>query len=147
MKKILTVDDSRTIRRIIHALFVDYHCRVIEAVNGVDGFNKAETEKPDIILLDVSMPRMDGKQLLSKLQSHPQLFTIPVIMLTAEGDRKSIFEYLRMGACGFVVKPFERLYLQDKVIQMIHLQRKDAVTGQSLPEQIGTPEAEPPPHE
>lgn len=127
MKKILTVDDSKTIRRIICKLFEDHHCEVIEAVNGVDGFNKAEIERPDIILLDVSMPRMNGKQLLKKLKSHAELFTIPVIMLTAEGDREAIYSYIQDGACGFIVKPFEKSYLLQKVENLIALKLREDV--------------------
>lgn len=126
MKKILTIDDSRTIRRIVKSLFTPYDCKVIEAVNGVDGFNKAETEMPDIILLDVSMPRMNGRQLLTKLQKHDKLFIIPVIMLTAEGDRSAIYACLREGACGFIVKPFEKRYLVEKVVYMIDLQKRNS---------------------
>lgn len=123
MKTILTVDDSRTIRRIIRALFSGYDCRIIEAVNGVDGLNKAQEHKPDIILLDVSMPRMNGKEVLKRLQSSRELFTIPVIMLTAEGDKQAIYSYLQEGACGFIIKPFEKEYLKEKVVLLTKMER------------------------
>ena len=125
MKKILTVDDSKTIRRIVRNLFEPYLCEVIEAVNGVDGLEKAEAIKPDIILLDVSMPKMDGKELLKKLQNHTDLFTIPVIMLTAEGDKESMFQYIQDGACGFIIKPFEKVYLIQKVTAIIGLEERE----------------------
>ena len=85
--KILTVDDSKTIRLIVGKAFKPFDVDVFEASNGVEGLAVAMREKPDIIILDITMPIMDGSECLAKLKSNPDLKGIPVIMLTAESGR------------------------------------------------------------
>jgi CheY-like chemotaxis protein len=81
--KILSVDDSKTIRLIISRAFKPYDCQVLEAANGLEGMAVATREKPDVIILDVTMPIMDGMEMLSMLRASHDLRTIPVVMLTA----------------------------------------------------------------
>ena len=83
--KILTVDDSKTIRLIVTKAFKSFDCTILEAANGVVGLAIASREKPDVILLDYTMPVMDGLEVLARLRSDPELKAIPVIMLTAGG--------------------------------------------------------------
>ena len=83
--RILTVDDSKTVRCIVRKAFKTFDCDILEASNGVEGLAIASKETPDVILLDVTMPVMDGVEMLTKLKADPQLKAIPVIMLTAEG--------------------------------------------------------------
>ncbi len=83
--KILTVDDSKTVRIIVKKAFKGYDCDILEAGNGVEGLAVAAKETPDLILLDVTMPVMDGVEMLTKLKADPALKGIPVMMLTAEG--------------------------------------------------------------
>jgi two-component system cell cycle response regulator len=82
--KILTVDDSLTIRLVLAKAFQPYDCELFEACNGEQGLTATLREKPDLILLDVCMPIMDGIQMLTQLRSNPELKSTPVIMLTAE---------------------------------------------------------------
>ena len=77
--KILSVDDSRTIRMIVTRTFKPYDCAVVEASNGEEGLAMAAKEKPDLIILDVTMPVMDGVTMLTKLKENPDLKAIPVI--------------------------------------------------------------------
>ena len=88
--KILTVDDSKTIRLIVAKAFKPFDCTVLEAANGVVGLAVASREKPDVILLDYTMPVMDGFEVLARLRSDPDLKTTPVIMLTAEAGRETV---------------------------------------------------------
>lgn len=81
--KILTTDDSNTIRKIVKKAFNGYNCELFEAGNGVEGLAVAVKEKPDLILLDVTMPVMTGMEMLEKMKDEPTLKEIPVIMLTA----------------------------------------------------------------
>lgn len=67
--KILTVDDSKAVRIIVKRSFKEYDCEIVEAANGVEGLAAAAKEKPDLILLDVTMPVMDGVEMLAKLKS------------------------------------------------------------------------------
>ncbi len=74
--KILSVDDSRTIRMVVTRAFRTYDCTMCEACNGEEGLAAAAKERPDLILLDVTMPVMDGVTMLTKLKEDPQLKTI-----------------------------------------------------------------------
>jgi two-component system cell cycle response regulator len=87
--KILSVDDSRTIRLIMGRAFKPYDCTVLEAGNGEEGLAAAAKERPDLIILDVTMPVMDGVTMLTKLKEDETLKSTPVIMLTAESDVKT----------------------------------------------------------
>jgi two-component system, cell cycle response regulator len=95
--KILTVDDSKTVRIIVRKAFKTYDCEILEAGNGVEGLAVAAKETPDLILLDVTMPVMDGVEMLTKLKSDPALKAIPVMMLTAEGGRDHVLKIAKIG--------------------------------------------------
>ncbi|MFZ9964648.1 MAG: response regulator, partial [Terrimicrobiaceae bacterium] len=86
--KILSVDDSRMIHTLINKAFAPHDVQMVFASNGAEGLEAAEREKPDVILLDVTMPVMDGIECLTKLKATPSLKDIPVIMLTAEAGKE-----------------------------------------------------------
>jgi two-component system, cell cycle response regulator len=119
--KILTVDDSKTVRIIVKKAFKSYDCEIIEAANGVEGLATAAKETPDVILLDVTMPVMDGVEMLTKLKSDPALKGIPVIMLTAEGGRDNVLKIAKIGVRDYIVKPFKEELLMEKVGRIIDL--------------------------
>jgi two-component system cell cycle response regulator len=115
--KILSVDDSRTIRLIVGKTFRPYDCQVIEASNGEEGLATAAKEKPDLIILDVTMPVMDGVTMLTKLKEDAELKAIPVIMLTAESGRENVLQIARLGV---------RDQLVEKAGRIVSLQKKAA---------------------
>lgn len=119
--KILTVDDSKTVRIIVKKAFKTFDCEIIEASNGVEGLATASREMPDVILLDVTMPVMDGVEMLTKLKSDPTLKTIPVIMLTAEGGRDNVLKIAKIGVRDYIVKPFKEELLVEKIGRVIDL--------------------------
>jgi two-component system cell cycle response regulator len=122
--KILSVDDSRTIRLILAKAFRPYDVVLLESTNGEEGLAAAAREKPDLILLDITMPVMDGITMLGKLKEDKALKAIPVIMLTAEAEREKIVNLARMGARGYVVKPFKEDRLIEAVVRVITLPKK-----------------------
>ena len=122
--KILTVDDSKTIRMIVAKAFKPFDCEVFEAANGVEGLAVASREKPDLVILDLTMPVMDGSEMLSKLKSTPDLKGIPVIMLTAEAGRDNVLRIARMGVRDYLVKPFKEDQLIERVARVIDLKPK-----------------------
>jgi len=122
--KILTVDDSRTIRLIVTRAFGAYDCAVCQAGNGEEGLAVAAKEKPDLILLDVTMPVMDGVTMLAKLKEDPELKAIPVIMLTAESGQGNILQIARIGVHDYLVKPFKQEQLIETVSRIIPLVKK-----------------------
>ena len=119
--KILTVDDSKTVRIIVRKAFKSYDCEILEAANGVEGLAVAAKEMPDLILLDVTMPVMDGVEMLTKLKSDPQLRGIPVMMLTAEGGKDNVLKIAKLGIRDYIVKPFKEDVLCEKSGRIIEL--------------------------
>ena len=119
--KILSVDDSKTVRIIIKKAFKLFDCDILEGANGVEGLAIATKETPDIILLDVTMPVMDGVEMLTKLKSDPALKSIPVIMLTAEGGKEHVLKIAKIGVRDYIVKPFKEELLVQKVGRIIDL--------------------------
>jgi two-component system, cell cycle response regulator len=124
--KVLSVDDSRTIRLIVTRTFKSYDCQVIEAGNGEEGLAVAAREKPDLIILDVTMPVMDGVTMLTKLKEDPELKNIPVIMLTAESGRDNVLQIAKLGVRDYLVKPFKEDQLIEKAGRIVTLQKKAA---------------------
>ncbi|HET7536691.1 MAG TPA: response regulator [Candidatus Didemnitutus sp.] len=119
--KILTVDDSKTVRIIVKKAFKPYDCEILEAGNGVEGLAVAAKEMPDVILLDITMPVMDGVEMLTKLKADPQLKGIPVVMLTAEGGRDHVLKIAKIGVRDYLVKPFKEDILIEKIGRVIEL--------------------------
>ena len=125
-KKILSVDDSKTIRMIVKRTFAPFDVAVLEAANGEEGLAAAAAEKPDLIVLDITMPVMDGVTMLTKLKENPDLKAIPVIMLTAESGRENVAYIAKLGVRDYLVKPFKDDQLIEKVKRVIELQPKAA---------------------
>ena len=119
--KVLTVDDSKTVRIIVRKAFKAFDCEILEAANGVEGLAVAAKENPDLILLDVTMPVMDGVETLTKLKADPALKAIPVVMLTAEGGRDNVLKIAKIGVRDYMVKPFKEEVLIEKCSRIIDL--------------------------
>jgi len=131
--KILSVDDSRTIRLIVGRALRPYDCVLCEAANGEEGLAAAAREKPDLVLLDVTMPVMDGVTMLTQLKEDPALKAIPVIMLTAESGRDNVMHIARLGVRDYLVKPFKEEQLVEKVSRVVQLRKKEAAAPAAAP--------------
>jgi two-component system, OmpR family, alkaline phosphatase synthesis response regulator PhoP len=107
-RRVLIVDDERGIRRIVQiALQTISGWTVFIADSGAEGLAMAEAQQPDVILLDVMMPGMDGIETFRHLQANPATQTIPVILLTAKGRASDQQHLSQLGAVGMIVKPFK----------------------------------------
>jgi len=106
-KRVLVIDDSATVRQELSQILESIGFEVLQAQDGVAGL-EAIHRHPDLglVLCDVNMPRMTGIEMLSKLQSELPQHTFPVLMLTSEGQPALIQEAKRLGAKGWLVKPF-----------------------------------------
>ena len=122
--KVLTVDDSKTIRMIVKKAFKAYDCELFEAENGVEGLATAAKVKPGLIVLDITMPVMNGIEMLEKLKSEPELKDIPVIMLTAESGKDNVMQIVKMGVKDYMVKPFKGEDLIGRVEKIMKLAPK-----------------------
>jgi len=124
--KVLTVDDSKTIRMIVKKAFKPFECDLFEAENGQQGLEVARKEKPDLIVLDITMPVMNGVEMLGHLKKDPDLKATPVIMLTAESGKENVLEIVKMGVSDYMVKPFKGEQLLDRVNKILTLEAKPA---------------------
>ena len=107
MAKVLIVDDSKTSRRILKNILEECGHEVIaEAENGDDGYIKYREIKPDIVTMDITMPKMDGIECLKVIRHFDA--EAKVIMVTAAGQKEKMLEAVKNGAAEFITKPFEK---------------------------------------
>jgi CheY-like chemotaxis protein len=119
--KILTVDDSKTVRAIIRKMLSKFSCEVIEAEDGMEGLTKAREENPNLIILDIDMPKMNGLEVLMNLRNDNNFEKTPVFMLTSKSKMKNVRIAMELGVCGYVGKPFKRLDLLDRIRKVLPL--------------------------
>jgi two-component system, cell cycle response regulator len=105
--RILVVDDSAVIRSVLRKHLVEQGYTVEEAVDGVAGLQACRDALPDVVLLDIEMPALDGHGVLTELQADPATKHIPVVFLTARTSTEDVVEGLRIGAHDYLRKPFE----------------------------------------
>jgi len=113
--KVIIVDDDHIFRMLLKEILTSNGYNVIEASNGREGFEKIKSEKPDMAIFDVSMPEMNGIELLNKIREDEELFDLPVMMLTVRDsveDQVKGFEY---GADDYLAKPFDEEILLAKL--------------------------------
>ena len=103
-KKILIVEDEANIRELLRLYLEREGYTVLEAENGVEGIKKWKSDKPDMLLLDVMMPVMDGWEVCREIRAESD---VPIIMLTAKGETADRVSGLEMGADDYIVKPLE----------------------------------------
>ncbi|MDH3676053.1 MAG: response regulator, partial [Anaerolineae bacterium] len=120
---ILIVDDEPTARRTLRALLLNQGYDLAVAANGTEALDMAAELRPDVILLDVMMPEMDGFEVCRRLRAGPELAEVPIIMVTALDDRGSRLEAIEAGADDFVSKPFDRVELRARVQATARLNR------------------------
>jgi two-component system, OmpR family, alkaline phosphatase synthesis response regulator PhoP len=117
-KKALIVDDEPNVRRLLHTI-LSKTFEVIEAEDGRQAIEMANTQKPDIVLMDMMMPKMDGLTACHMIKNDPATKSIPVIMVTAIGFELNIKLSQQMGASGYVTKPFSSEEILNKIAQVL----------------------------
>lgn len=118
-KIILAVDDSASIRQMVTFTLKSSGYEVVEAVDGMDGLEKAKTKSVNLVLTDQNMPRMDGLTLIKNLRALPQYKTVPILMLTTESSDAMKTQGKAAGATGWLVKPFDPQKLIEVVKKVI----------------------------
>ncbi|GBC98139.1 Alkaline phosphatase synthesis transcriptional regulatory protein PhoP [bacterium HR17] len=124
-KRVLVVDDERHIVRLVQVNLERQGYEVLTAYDGVECLEKAKAEKPDLIVLDVMMPRMDGFEALQRLKSDPETNHIPVIMLTARAQDRDVLQGYTYGADLYLTKPFSPLELISLVKRVFESQEEE----------------------
>jgi DNA-binding response OmpR family regulator len=125
MKKVLIIDDEEDLTFFVKAnleLAGDYEVNI--ANSGKEGLKIAARYKPDLILLDIMMPHMDGFEVLERLKNTPKTTSIPVIMLTAKGDEDSKVKSATLYNEGYIVKPVQIEFLKAKIEEVLERTHK-----------------------
>ncbi len=104
MARILLVEDDKFLRELMTRKLLDLNYDVIVAVDGEEGLQKIKEEKPDLVLLDLILPEMNGFEVLERAKNNPETVTIPVIILSNLGQGEDIERGLKLGAKDFLVK-------------------------------------------
>ena len=119
-KRILMIDDEERIQEVVQTcLEILSGWEVLTAGSGKEGLLKAETQQPDAILLDVSLPEMDGLEIFHRLQENPATESIPVILLTAKVQPADRAKFTHLGVAGVITKPFDPVQLASQVASVL----------------------------
>ena len=116
MHKIMIVDDEESLRELIKALFVPEGYKVIAASSGIECLELLKTEKPDLILMDMMMPEMNGKETIERIRHNPSIKKLKIVMLTVVGlpeIGKKILD--KLGVLNYIAKPFDN----DNLIKIV----------------------------
>ena len=116
---VLLVDDDPVILKLLQVNFEMEGFNVSTANDGVEGLEKARAERPDIVLLDIMMPRMDGLQVTKALKGDPETKDIPIILLSAKAQASDIQAGKDIGADDYLTKPFDPLELLERVNELL----------------------------
>ena len=118
--RFLIVDDFSTMRRIVRNLLKESgYADAEEAEDGVVALNKLRNMKFDFVITDINMPNMNGFQLLVEIKKDDKLKHLPVLMVTAEARKEDIVAAAQQGAAGYIVKPFTKATLEEKVQKIL----------------------------
>jgi len=119
-RKILLIEDEKDIQTLVKMSleFTGGH-QVIVADNGLTGIEIAEEELPDVILLDVMMPKLDGFETFGRLQDKERTKNIPIIFLTAKAQKQEVEQGLQLGAIGYLIKPFDAMKLNEEMESLL----------------------------
>ncbi|MAM70458.1 MAG: pilus assembly protein PilG [Gammaproteobacteria bacterium] len=126
--KILVIDDSNTIRRTAESLLNKLGCKVITAEDGYDALSKVVASKPDIIFMDVMMPKLNGYETCSIIRSNEEFNDIPVVMLSSKSSFCDKAKGVVVGANSYLTKPFSK----DEILEQIKI-NMNTVKDESAP--------------
>lgn len=118
-KKIMIIDDEPGVVKMIRYLLEKNAYVVVSATEGEEGLKLALAEKPDLILMDIMMPTLDGNEVMKRLKADESTKDIPIIMLSALGQEGDVAKSLELGAVDYVVKPFHPQELLERLRKIL----------------------------
>lgn len=114
--KVLVVEDDRSIQMVLELVLTKMaKCQVIAASDGFEGIAMIREHKPDVVLLDLMLPGMDGFEICRQVKTDPATRHIPIVFLTAQPQPASVARAMALGAAGYLVKPFDPLKIVDQI--------------------------------
>ena len=119
MRRILVIEDHLENRRIVRDLLTSVSYEVIEAITGEEGLRMAETHRPDLILMDIQLPGLDGYEVTRRIKANPALRRIPIVAVTSyalSGDDAKAFE---AGCDAYIAKPYDPMVLLAKIREYV----------------------------
>ncbi|MDC0835462.1 MULTISPECIES: response regulator transcription factor [Baaleninema] len=119
MSRVLVIEDSVTQREMIANLLRGSGLTVIEATDGVEALDKIQGNPPDLVVLDIVMPRMNGYEVCRRLKADPKTQNVPVVMCSSKGEEFDRYWGMKQGADAYVAKPFQPTELIGTVKQML----------------------------
>ncbi len=122
---ILIVEDEESLLKLESILLTAKGYRVIGASDGSEALEALTKEKPDLVLLDVMLPRLDGFEVCKNIKSNPETRSIPVVMLTSLKSREDYTKALRAGADAYLTKPFKALQLVETIKSMLESEERE----------------------
>jgi len=126
LKKILVVDDSALIHQMYRLVMSRYSCSIVDAMNGQEALDALAAHKDfELVLLDINMPVMNGLQFMEKAAALGIVSSLPIIIISTEGKEEDTIRGLKLGAKGYLTKPFQPAALHemiDKIIKQTHNQ-------------------------
>jgi DNA-binding response OmpR family regulator len=120
VKKLLLIEDDAVSRRLMELILNKEGFQVITASNGLEGLRKARFESPDLLILDVMLPGLDGFEVCHRLRSDPATEKMPVLILSAKGQESDRNAALQVGGNAFLPKPIDRMVLLNKVAELLN---------------------------
>ena len=117
--RVLVVDDDPVIQKLLKVNFEMEGYEVLSAADGAEGLDQAKSGRPDVIILDVMMPKMNGLEVLAALKAETGTESVPVILLSAKAQAGDVQAGLDAGADEYLTKPFDPLELLDRVSKLI----------------------------
>lgn len=124
--KILVVDDEPSIVRLMEFILARQGHEMLVAVNGEEALQKVRAARPDLVLLDIMMPRIDGYEVARTLRADPETATMPIIMLSAKAQEEDIQRGMDVGVNEYITKPFSPEHLVHVVADYLHRLHGDA---------------------
>ena len=131
-KKILIVEDENDILQLVKLYLEKEGHRTVTALNGPEGLALVKTEKPDLMILDLMLPELDGLEVCKRLRSNPDTATLPIIMLTAKAEESDTIVGLELGADDYVTKPFSPKALVARVKALLRRVERIPAGGAAL---------------
>jgi chemosensory pili system protein ChpA (sensor histidine kinase/response regulator) len=118
-RTVMVVDDSVTVRKVTSRLLERHGFEVVLAKDGLDAITKLEDIRPDIMLLDIEMPRMDGFEVASLVRHNPNLIGLPIIMITSRTGEKHRERAFQIGVNAYMGKPFQEQQLLETISELL----------------------------